>query len=232
MNRYAFGVVDNPIVNNTLIEISNLYQLIQNPTTKVGLYLNKERLVSLYKKYDSVIKEAKKLYPDLKLNGDNGLIPVTAALTNQQLNVTKMIKIIHGDATFTGFGTVAHKCQEVYLELNKRTRRASLADKYPNLTNLLITSQNMYNQISIDKKFNDAYLTNVKMNCLKAKKAIESVNPRIVVAGVNLAQFFMEASKVMDRLNVIINGHDPVYQGIFYTSYDAMEMLEDLKSRS
>jgi|LauGreDrversion4_2_1035121.scaffolds.fasta_scaffold344491_2 hypothetical protein len=232
MNRYAAGVVDNPIINSTLTQIINLYQFIQNPTSKVGFFLNKERLLALHKRYALVIKESKALYPTLKLNSDNGPINVTLALTNHQLNIAKMIKIIHGDSTFVGFGTVAQKCEQIYLELNKRTQRtASLADTYPNLTRLLETSSGIYDNISINKMFSDPSLTNLKMNCLKAKKAIELTSPRITVAGVNLAQFFLEASKVMDRLNVVINGHDRKYQGVFYTSFDAMEMLEDLKTK-
>jgi hypothetical protein len=213
MNKYA-GLVDNPLILPTLLGVIKLYQS-----------LNKNLSTQILKQYNILFSAAEdsvmKYDENFSLKGDGGIdIKVVSMLKLALLNLKRF------NAILEDFQEVSQTAYSIYTELTKRKRFAS--NQIPLLEQSLKRMVNLYDMISDDQIFSEPNLRKLKTNCTKLSNFLE---PHIEVANENLSFFFEDSASLIGDLNVALNSIDRKQPGMFIVSYQAMEMLEDLKSK-
>jgi len=213
MNKDA-GLVDNPLLLPTLLGVIKLYQS-----------LNKNLSPQIIKQYNILFSAAEdsvmKYDENFSLKGDEGIdIKVVSMLKLALLNLKRF------NAILEDFQEVSQTGYSIYTELTKRKRFAS--NQIPLLEQSLKRMVNLYDMISDDQIFSEPNLRKLKTNCTKLSNFLE---PHIEVANENLSFFFEDSASLIGDLNVALNSIDRKQPGMFIVSYQAMEMLEDLKSK-
>jgi len=219
MLRYA-GLVDNPTLLPTLIQIIKLSEgLVKelSPSILKGYY------AFFGATYDSVMNYDE----NFKLRGDSGDIKVADHLKLAMLNIKRFDKLMYAG---NGFEELAEQALAIYNELTKRQKRFA---SYGNANSSRIEQSlkrmsNLYDMVSTNRIYSDPSLRQIKTSCTKLAN---SLNENIIVAGENLMYFFEDSAKIIAALNVALNSIDRKEPGLFVVSYEAMEMLESLRSR-
>ena len=222
MLRYA-GLVDNPTLIPTLVSIIKLSEGLSkelSPSILKGYY------AFFGATYDSVMNYDE----NFKLRGDSGDIKVADHLKLAMLNIKRFDKMMYAS---DGFEELAEQALAIYNELTKRQKRfASYSNPNSNQIPLLEQSLkrmgNLYDMISTDRIYSDASLRQLKASCTKLANSLDE---NIIVAGENLMYFFEDSAKIIAALNVALNSIDRKEPGLFIVSYEAMEMLESLRSK-
>ena len=222
MLRYA-GLVDNPTLLPTLIQIIKLSEgLVKelSPSILKGYY------AFFGATYDSVMNYDE----NFKLRGDSGDIKVADHLKLAMLNIKRFDKLMYAG---NGFEELAEQALAIYNELTKRQKRFASygnanSSRIPLLEQSLKRMSNLYDMVSTNRIYSDPSLRQIKTSCTKLAN---SLNENIIVAGENLMYFFEDSAKIIAALNVALNSIDRKEPGLFVVSYEAMEMLESLRSR-
>lgn len=216
--KYA-GLVDNPMLLPTLIGVLKLYSSLN---TNLSHQVLKQYSYLFSAAEDSVMKYDEGF--KLKVEG-NVEVVVVSVLRLALLNLKRFSKIMDEFEEISGAGYA------IYNELTKRRRFAYSnpnVNHIPSLEQALKRMTNLYDLVSDDKMYSDASLRQLKTNCTKL---VNYLDPEIEVAGENLSYFFEDSAKVVGALNVALNSIDRKEPGLFMVSYQAMEMLDDLKSK-
>lgn len=220
-NKYA-GLVDNPILLPTVEAIF-----------KIGDILNKELSPQMLRGYkalfEATIDSVLKYDENLTLRGDQGDVNVVDHLELALLNLKRFDKLMYAG---NGFQELCDVAVAIHNELTKRRKFSSYGNAnsqaIPLLEQSLKRMNNLYDMISTDRILSDKSLRQIKTNCTKLSNYLDA---NIEVAGENLVFFFEDTAKVLGALNVALNSIDRKEPGLFMVSYEAMEMLDALKSR-
>ena len=170
--------------------------------------------------YDNVMKYDE----NFTLRGDSGEVKVASLLKLAMVNIKRFDKLMYSN---NGFEELHSQATAIYNELTKRKNRYA-SNQIPLLEQSLKRMSNLYDMISTDRIFSEPSLKELKSNCTKLAKILDE---DIEIANENLMFFFEDCSKAISALNVALNSIDRKDPGLFMVSFEAMEMLDSLRSR-
>jgi hypothetical protein len=183
--------------------------------------LNQNLSPEILKEYTLLFLETKKfLKNDFSLKGDRGIeISVRSILKLALLNLKKF------DVLLQEFQEISEVATLIYDELTKNKKYASKNTLIEKSLNSMV---GLYDLISDDKMYSDDSLKSLEYRCIQISKELES--SIVVISGENLSSFFKKSARAIKDLNLTLNSVDDRKPGIFMVSYQAMEMLDDLRS--